>query len=157
MPPPFEEWWKGEYSVTPVCLSICLSPSASGVSSLRLIGGRGVEGGPLDTFLVALQVAPILSSFHVNWIYGSGKEGQCRFSRWWASWISNWNDFSYYFIYKLPRYFPPSFESIGLLVQEKKHKIAFQDGGHRGYLIGMTLAVFDPQVALILPTKFQVN
>ena len=65
--------------------------------------------------------------------------------------------FSYYFIYKLPRYFPPSFESIGLLVQEKKHKIAFQDGGHRGYLIGMTLAVFDPQVALILPTKFQVN
>ena len=38
-------------------------------------------------------------------------------------------------IYKLPRYFLPSFESIGLLVQEKKCKIDFQDGGHLRFLI----------------------
>ena len=53
-----------------------------------------------------------------------------------------------------------SFKSIGLLFQEKKHKIEFQDGRHGGYLgfqIGMILAIFDPQVILMLPIKFQVS
>ena len=36
-------------------------------------------------------------------------------------------------IYKSPRYFLRSFESIGLSVQEKKHKVDFQDGGDGGY------------------------
>ena len=38
--------------------------------------------------------------------------------------------------------------------------MAFQDGGHGGHLgfpIGTILAVFDLQVILMLPTKFQVN
>ena len=51
----------------------------------------------------------------------------------------------------------PNFESIGLSVQEKKHKIDFQDGNndcHLGFLIGMILAIFDLQVTLILSTKF---
>ena len=30
-------------------------------------------------------------------------------------------------------------------------------GGHLGFLIGMILAIFDLQVTLMLPTKFQVN
>ena len=47
--------------------------------------------------------------------------------------------------------------SIGLLVQEKRHKIDFQDGGHFGFLTGMVLASFDLQVILMLPTTFQVN
>ena len=34
-------------------------------------------------------------------------------------------------------------ESIGLLVQEKKRKIDFQDGGHLGFPIGTILAIFD--------------
>ena len=38
----------------------------------------------------------------------------------------------------------------------EKRKIDFQDG-QLGLPIGMILAVFDPQVTLILPTKFQVN
>ena len=45
-------------------------------------------------------------------------------------------------------------------VQEKKRKIDFQDGGHGGHLgfpIRTILAIFDLQVTLMLPTKFQVN
>ena len=52
------------------------------------------------------------------------------------------------------------FKSIGLLVQEKKQKIDFQDSGHGGYPgfpTGMILAIFDQQVTLMLPTKFQIN
>ena len=43
-------------------------------------------------------------------------------------------------------------------MQEKKWKIAFQDGGHGGYLgfqIGTILAIFDLQVTLMLPSKFE--
>ena len=39
-----------------------------------------------------------------------------------------------FLIYKSPQCFLPSFNSIDLLVQEKKRKIYFQDGGHRGHL-----------------------
>ena len=43
-----------------------------------------------------LQVAPIRpTKFRVNWLFGSGEE-QNRFSRWWPSWISDWNDFIYF-------------------------------------------------------------
>ena len=48
----------------------------------------------------------------------------------------------------------------GLSVQEKKGKIDFQDGHHGsclGFPIRMILAIFDLQVTLMLPTKFQVN
>ena len=49
-------------------------------------------------------------------------------------------------IYKSPRCFLASLESIGLSVQEKKRKIDFQDGGHHGFPIGTILAIFDLQV-----------
>ena len=42
------------------------------------------------------------------------------------------------------------------MVQEKKGKIDFQDGGHLGFPIRMILAIFHLQVTLVLPTKFQV-
>ena len=45
-------------------------------------------------------------------------------------------------IYKSPQYFLPSFESVGLYIQEKKFKIDFQDGSHPGFLIKMILAIF---------------
>ena len=47
-----------------------------------------------------LQVTLMLpTKFGVNWHFGSGKEAKNRFSRWWPwqpSWISDWNDFSYF-------------------------------------------------------------
>ena len=55
---------------------------------------------------------------------------------------------------------PIPFQVNWPFVQEKKLKIDFQDGhrgSHLGFSIGMTLAIFDLQVAPILPTKFRVN
>ena len=52
---------------------------------------------------------------------------------WRPCWISDWNDFSFSFIYVSPCYFLLSSKSIGLLVQEKKQKIYFQDGRHYSY------------------------
>ena len=52
--------------------------------------------------------------------------------------------------------FLPSFKSTVLLVQEKKRKIDFQDGGHDSHLrfpIGTILAIFYLQVTPTLPTK----
>ena len=46
---------------------------------------------------------------------------------------------------------------FGLLVQKKKRKIDFQDGGHLGFPIGTILAIFDLQVTLMVPSKFGVN
>ena len=47
-----------------------------------------------------LEVTPMLSTkFQVNWSFGSGEEAKSRFSRWppwWPSWISDRNDFSYF-------------------------------------------------------------
>ena len=60
--------------------------------------------------------------------------------------------FYLFLIYKSPRCFQASLESIGLSVQEKKRKIDFQDGGH-GFPIGTILAIFDLQVTPMLPTK----
>ena len=40
------------------------------------------------------------------------------------------------------------------------HKVDFQDGhhsGHHGFWVRTILAIFDLQVAPILPTKFRVN
>ena len=91
------------------------------------------------------------TKFRVNWHLGLGEEAKNRFSRW-PPWL--------FLIYKSPRCFLASLESIGLSVQEKKQKIDFQDGchgGHLGFPIGMILAIFDLQVTPILPSKFGVN
>ena len=50
--------------------------------------------------------------------------------------------FEQFFIYKSPRCFLPSFQSIGLSVQKKKGQIDFQDSQHLGFPIGMILAIF---------------
>ena len=98
--------------------------------------------------------------FGVNWLLDLGEEAKNRFSRWlpWRpSWISDRHDFSYFLIYKSPRCFLASLESVGLSVQEKKRKIDFQDGHHLGLPIGTILAIFDLQVTTMLPSKFGVN
>ena len=74
MPLSFEEWWKGAYSVTPVCPSIHPSPSTSSIGNFF----RWVHPCPLDTFLVyfsmplsfeewwkgAYSVTPVCPSIH---------------------------------------------------------------------------------------------
>ena len=58
-------------------------------------------------------------------------------------------------MYKSPRFFLAC--KLAILVQREHFKIDFQDGGHGGHLgfsIGMILAIFDLQTALILSTIF---
>ena len=43
--------------------------------------------------------------------------------------------FKLFLIYQSPQCFLPSFESFGLLVQEKKQKVDFQDGRHDGQFV----------------------
>ena len=50
--------------------------------------------------------------------------------------------FELFLIYKSPRCFLPSFESIGPSVQKKKGKIDFQDGRHLGFPVRTILAIF---------------
>ena len=60
-----------------------------------------------------LQVALILPiKFCVNRLFNSGEEAKNRFSRWRPSWISDQNNFSYFWSTS-QRCFLPSFESIG--------------------------------------------
>ena len=94
-------------------------------------------GFPIATIWVIfyLQVTPMLpTKFRVNWPFSSEEEGKNRFSRWPPSWISDWNNFSYFYIYKSSRCFLPIFKSTGPLVQENKRKKEFHDGRHGGHL-----------------------
>ena len=47
--------------------------------------------------------------------------------------------------------------SIGLLVQDEKQNIDFQDCGHFGFPIGTILTIFNLEFTSMLPTKFRVN
>ena len=67
------------------------------------------------------------TKFRVNWIFSSSSEGKNRFSRWPPSWILDWNNFNYFYIYKSSRCFLPIFKSTGPLVQENKRKKEFQE------------------------------
>ena len=62
--------------------------------------------------------------------------------------------FELFFIHRSTWRFLPSFQSIGLSVQEKR-KIDFQDGSHG--IQSENLAIFDLQVTPLLPTKIQVS
>ena len=96
-----------------------------------------------------LQVILMLPTMlQVNWPFHSGEEAKNRFSR---SWISDRNDFSYFW--------PTRHPDATYQVTKKKWKIHFQDGHHGGHLvfrIGMSLAIFCLHVTWILPTKFGV-
>ena len=69
-----------------------------------------------------LQVTPMLpTKFWVNWPFSSEEEGKNRFSRWPPSLISDWNDFSYFYINK-SSCFLRIFKSTGPLVLVSKRK-----------------------------------
>ena len=138
----------------------------NGAWSFEQMQNGGQLGFTIGTIFAIfdLRVTPMLpTKFRVNWPFSSEEEAKNRCSRWlpWRpSWISDWHDFSYFFIYKSPQCLLTSLESIGLSVQEKQLNIEFQDcghGGHLGFQIGMILAIFDLQVTQMLPTKFRVN
>ena len=106
--------------------------------------------------IINLQVTPILPiKFWVNWPFFQEKfKIDFQDSNWQPSWILDQNSLSYFSIYMSPWYVLPSFESIGISVQEK-FKTDLQDGSHLGFPIGKILATFDLQVTLIPPTKFE--
>ena len=94
--------------------------------------------------------------FQVSWPFGSGEEANNSFSRQRSSWISNRNHFSYFLSISHPdaSYFVSNQWPYS---SGEETKIHFQDGRHLGFPIGKILAVFDPQVTPMLPTKFQVS
>ena len=130
-------------------------------------GGHGGHLGFLIETIVAtfdLQVTLMLpTKFQVSWPFSSGEDAKidfkdCCYGGHFG--FLNGTVLAFFFTYKSPRCFPPSFLSIGLSVQEKKQKIDFQESGHGGHLgfpMGTILAIFDLQVTPMLPTKFQVN
>ena len=95
---------------------------------------------------ISHPVAP--TKFQASWLFGSGGEAQNMFPRLRPrrpSGISDRNDFSFFYVCKSSRCVLPSLKSTGILVQEKKRKIYFQDGGDGGQLvfpIGTILAIF---------------
>ena len=98
--------------------------------------GRNL-GFPIAIFwaIFDLQVTLMLpAKFRVNWPFSSEEEEKNRFSRWPPSWISDQNDFSYFYIYKSSRCFLPIFKPTGPLVQENKRKKEIQDGRYDSHL-----------------------
>ena len=82
----------------------------------------------------------------VYWPFSS-EEAVNRFSRWRHGGHLGFSIGTILAIFDLQstRCILPSFESIGLSLQEKKRKIDFQDGRHRGHLgfpIGIFSAIF---------------
>ena len=67
---------------------------------------------------------------------------------------------TFFFIYKSPPYFQCSSIQLAFLFRRKKLNTYLQRGclgNHLGFRIRMILAVFDIQVILIIPVKFQLN
>ena len=98
-----------------------------------------------------VPVTPVLpNKFRVKWPFHLGEAKKIfEMATWRPSWISNPNNF-----YKSLQSFLPRFESIGLLIQEKKWKTDFQDCpmfGHLGFWIRTILLFFDLQATLIFP------
>ena len=82
-----------------ISLSVQEKKRKTGFQDGRHGGHLGFQIGTI-LIIFDLQVTPMLpSKFGVNWPFSSGEEAKNRFSRWlsWQpSWISDWNDFSYF-------------------------------------------------------------
>ena len=102
------------------------------------------------------------TKFQVNWPFGSGGEAKNRLSRWLSrrpSWISDRNDFPYFWSTS-HHYASYEFLVNWLFGSWKEVKTRFSrwhHGGHPGLPIETILAIFDLQATPMLPTKFQVN
>ena len=103
------------------------------------------------------------SNFRVNWPFDSGEEAKNRFSSWLPrqpSWISDPNDFSYFFYQQITPMLPTKFRvnwpfSSG---EEAKNRFSRWPPWWRSWIpTRKILATFDLQVTLMLPTKFHVS
>ena len=83
----------------------------------------------------------------VKWPFGSGDEGQ---NRWWPSWISNWNDFSYFWSTSCP---DTSYQVLGQLAFQfrRKRKIDFRQEWFQLFLIYMSPRCFLPNFVSVGP------
>ena len=103
------------------------------------------------------------TKFQVNWLFGLGEEAKKRFSRWppwWPSWISDQQDFSYFWSTNHPDTSYQVWSQLAFRLRKWSEKQDFQDGGHGrhlGFPIRTILAIFDLKVTLMLSTKFRVN
>ena len=98
--------------------------------------------------------------FQDNQSFVSGEKVKKKIFKMAVIWIFHRNNFSYFFNYKSPQCFLPSFKSIGLSVQERKQNRRFsrwRSWRHLAFPIRIILISFDLQVTPMLPTKFQVN
>ena len=93
----------------------------------------------------------------------SGADVKNQFSSWqllWLFWIFNQHDFSYFHMDWSACCSIISFKLIRRGVCKEISKIDFKDdcccGSHLGLLIGTILAIFDPEVFLLLQSKFQI-
>ena len=84
--------------VTPMLATKC-RVSFSVQEKWKLDFQDGRLGFPIGTILASfdLKVTPMLpTKFRVNWPFGSGEEAKNRFSKWRPYWISDPNDFGYF-------------------------------------------------------------
>ena len=103
--------------------------------------------------------------FQLKWPKSLGvvKNWFSRWQLWRPFWISDRHDFSYIlFIYKWICCYivHVSFNFICLVDCKKMSKTDFQDGscgGHLRFLINMILAHFNPEVVLLLQSKFRLK
>ena len=111
--------------------------------------------------LYVAQTPPI--KFGLNPHYGLGGDEVWRISRWlpWlASWMSEWKEFSSFWISLSPQSLPASFSLIRLTIQKQTSFQDFQAGhhdGHLGYWNETTLAILNLHVTPMPPTKFGLN
>ena len=109
--------------------------------------------------LQVILIIPI--KFRVNWSFYSG-EVQNRFSRWrlwWPYWISDQNNFSYFWSTSHPDTSYQVSNGLAFWFRRRSSKQISRWQPWQPFRISTRNdeAIFDLQVTLILPTKFQFN
>ena len=92
------------------------------------------------------------TKFGIRWPFRSG-EVKNRFLRWRPSWITDRNDFSYFWSTSHPDALEQVLSQLAFGFRRRSEKLDFQDGGHLGFPVGTILATFYLQVIPMLPTK----
>ena len=113
---------------------------------------RPIMGKTLKNLLRNHEAHSLIIMLWVNWPFDSGKEAQKRYPRWQPSWISDQNDFSYFWSTSRPDA-SYNFQVNWPLGSREEAKNWFS----RRPSIGTILAIFYLQDTPMLPTQFRVN